>query len=380
MILALEIVFGIAATVFSVMTLQALISLRHVKRLPKVEGGQSLPKVSIIFAARDEAERVETTIRKLLGQKGVDFEIIPVDDRSRDETGQIFKKLSGEDARVRPKRVDALPPDWLGKCHACHLGAQSATGEWLLFTDADCWLKEDVVARALNVAKAEKVQHITMTPGVAPMTVFAEAWHLAFLLSSADWIARVNTDHPRGYLGTGAFNLVERETYWKCGGHEALRLTVVEDVKFGKLVRRTGARTRAFLGGDDVECHWGVTVKQMVQIMEKNYFAVINYRTWLAILVGPICLLVWGGALVGLFSGSFLGTTAGIALLSAILPTAIIARKLSWRMRGAFLTPFVLAALFYAMLRSTYLTLRAGGVKWRDTFYPLDKLRAGNVN
>jgi hypothetical protein len=91
-------------------------------------------------------------------------------------------------------------------------------------------------------------------------------------------------------------------------------------------------------------------------------------------------LLVWGGALAGLFSGSFLGTTAGVALLSAILPTAIISRMLGWKMRGAFLTPFVLAALFYAMMRSAFLILRAGGVKWRDTFYPLDKLRAGNVN
>jgi glycosyltransferase involved in cell wall biosynthesis len=380
MILALEILFGIAATVFSVVTLQALICLRHVKRLPKMEGAEGLPKVSIIFAARDEAERVETTIRKLLAQTGVDIEIIPVDDRSRDATSQIFKKFSAEDARVRPKRVDVLPPDWLGKCHACHLGAQSATGDWLLFTDADCWLKPDVLARALTVAKRENVQHITLTPGVAPSTVFAQAWHLTFLMSVADWIARVNTDHPRGYLGTGAFNLVERETYRKCGGHEALRLTVVEDVKLGKLIRRSGGRTRAFLGGDDVECHWGVTVRQMVRIMEKNYFAAIDYRTWLAVGVGPICLVFWAGAIAGFFSGSFLGTTAGVALLSAILPTAIIARKLGWKMRGALLAPFVLAALFYAMMRSTFVTLRAGGVKWRDTFYPLDKLRAGNVN
>ena len=380
MTLALEIVFGIAATIFSVLTLHALISLRHVKRLPKAITAEELPKVSIIFAARDEAERVETTLRRLLAQRGIEFEIIPVDDRSRDETGQIFKKLAAEDARVRPKRVDVLPTDWLGKCHACHLGAQSAAGDWLLFTDADCWLKEDVLARALTVAKAEKVQHITMTPGVAPGTVFAEAWHLEFLMSAASWIARVNTDHPRGYLGAGAFNLVERETYWKSGGHEALRLTVVEDVKFGKLVRRCGGRTRAFLGGDDVECQWGVTVRQMVRIMEKNYFAVINYQTWLAILAGPICLLLWAGALAGLFSGSFLGRSAGGALLSVIIPTAIIARMLGWKMRGALLTPFTLAALFYAMMRSAYLTLSAGGVKWRDTFYPLDKLRAGNVN
>jgi hypothetical protein len=118
----------------------------------------------------------------------------------------------------------------------------------------------------------------------------------------------------------------------------------------------------------------------MVRIMEKNYFAAIDYRTWLAVGVGPICLVFWAGAIAGFFSGSFLGTTAGVALLSAILPTAIIARKLGWRMRGALLAPFVLAALFYAMMRSTFVTLRAGGVKWRDTFYPLDKLRAGNVN
>ena len=380
MILALEIVFGIAATVFSVVTVHALISLRHVKRLPRCEGGEAHPKVSIIFAARDEAERVETTIRRLLAQTGVEFEIIPVDDRSRDETGQIFKKLAAEDLRVRPKRVDILPSDWLGKCHACHLGAQSATGEWLLFTDADCWLKEDVLARALTVAKKEKVQHITLTPGVAPNTILAEAWHLEFLMSAASWIARVNTDHPRGYLGAGAFNLVELETYRKCGGHEALRLTVVEDVKFGKLVRRCGGRTRAFVGGDDVECHWGVTVRQMVRIMEKNYFAVINYQTWLAILAGPVCLLLWGAALAGLFSGSFLGRTAGVALLSVIVPTAVIARMLRWKLRGALLTPITLAALFYAMMRSAYLILRAGGVKWRDTFYPLDKLRAGNIN
>jgi hypothetical protein len=249
-----------------------------------------------------------------------------------------------------------------------------------LFTDADCWLKEDVVARALTIAKRENVQHVTMTPGVSAQGILAEAWHLAFLMSVADWIARVNTDHPRGYLGVGAFNLVERDTYWKSGGHEALRLTVVEDVKLGKLVRRCGGRTRAFLGGDDVECHWGVTVRQMVRIMEKNYFAVINYRTWLAVAVGPICLVFWAAAVAGLFSGSFLGTTAGVALLSAILPTAIIARKLGWKMRGALFAPFVLAALFYAMMRSTFVTLGNGGVKWRDTFYPLDKLRAGNVN
>lgn len=374
------ILFALAATLFSVVTVQALICLRWAKRLPRLPQVGSLPKVSIIFAARDEGERVETTIRRLLAQTEVDIEIIPVDDRSRDETGPILKRLSAEDSRVRPKRVDVLPEDWLGKCHACHLGAQSAKGDWLLFTDADCWLKPDVLANALRVASTEGVQHITMTPGVSPCSIPAEAWHLAFLITVADWIARTNSDHPRGHLGVGAFNLVERKTYLKFGGHEKLRLTVVDDVKLGKLVRNAGGRTRAFIGGDDVECHWGTTVRQIIKIMEKNYFAALDFKTGYAIVTGPIFILLWSVSVIGLFSGTFLGVTAGCALISLAIPAAIIARKLHWKFRGAWLTPIVVVTLFYAITRSTYITLRRGGVRWRDTFYPLDKLRAGNAN
>jgi glycosyltransferase involved in cell wall biosynthesis len=278
----LQVLFFISATVYLVMSIRALWCLRHAHRLP-LTPTQNRPRVSVIFAARDEADRVENTVRHLLAQQGIDLEIIAVDDRSRDQTGEILKKLSQEDARVRPKRVDSLPEDWLGKCHACHIGASSATGEWLLFTDADCWLKPDVLARAIAVAEREIVQHITLTPGVSARTVPAAGWHIAFLITVADWIARTNTDHPRGYLGVGAFNLVRADTYRKFGGHETLRLTVVDDVKLGKLVRKVGARTRAFIGGDDVECHWGVTVRHIIKIMEKNYFAAADYR----IAVGP---------------------------------------------------------------------------------------------
>ncbi|HEX7860152.1 MAG TPA: glycosyltransferase family 2 protein [Verrucomicrobiae bacterium] len=376
---ALTILWYAAAILYSVASLRALVYMRWVKRLPRTHNSVALPKVSIIFAARDEAERIETTIRRLLALSGIEFEIIPVDDRSRDETSQILKRLSAEDSRVRPKRVDVLPEDWLGKCHACHLGAQSATGEWLLFTDADCWMKSDTLTRALTVAQTERVQHITMTPGVSPNTLAAEGWHLAFLVTVVDWIARTNSDHPRGHLGVGAFNLVHRDTYQKFGGHETLRLTVVDDVKLGRLVRKAGARTRAFIGGDDVECHWGVSVRQIIKIMEKNYFAALDYNVAFAVVTGPVMMVLWAAAILGLFSGQFVGTAAGIALLSLILPATLLARLLNWKIRGALFAPFAFVALNYAILRSTYVTLRQGGVKWRDTFYPLHKLRAGNV-
>jgi glycosyltransferase involved in cell wall biosynthesis len=380
MTVALDILCFISAIVFSVMTLRTMICLHWAQRLPPLEVPPiSKARVSVVLAARDEGARVEGTIRRILAQQHVELEIIPVDDRSRDCTSQILKSLSAEDSRVRPKRVDTLPEDWLGKSHACHLGASSATGEWLLFMDADCWLKPDTLARALVVAEREKVQHITLTPGVTPATIPAEAWHIAFLITVADWIARVNRDHPKGYLGVGAFNLVRTETYRAFGGHETLRLTVVDDVKLGKLVRRSGGRTRAFIGGDDVECHWGVTVREMIKIMEKNYFAAVDYRTSVGLFVGIVVMLFWCVAIVGSFTGRFLGVAAGAALFSSAIPAVIISRRLGWRIWGALFAPFVLAALFYAVLNSTIITLKQGGIRWRDTFYPLEKLRKGNV-
>ena len=124
----------------------------------------------------------------------VAVEVIVVDDRSTDRTGDILRRLASEDPRVQARRVESLPEGWLGKCHACHVGASAATGEWILFTDADCWLKPDVIARALRVADREEADHITLTPGVAAETLGARAWHLAFLTRLASWISGVNRD------------------------------------------------------------------------------------------------------------------------------------------------------------------------------------------
>src|SRR6185436_19347390 len=260
------------ATLFVWMTVLMLFHLRWARRLPAVEESKARGvRVSVVVAGRNEEARIEQTVRRLLAQQGVELEVILVDDRSTDGTGEVLRRLAKEDPRLKPLRVDVLPEGWLGKCHACHLGAAQASGEWILFTDADCWLKPDVIARALNVAEREGVDHITLTPGVPADGAAVQAWHLAFLLSLADWFAGVNRDRPKRYLGMGAFNLVRASAYRACGGYEALRLTVLDDVRLGLLLRRAGKRTRGFIGGDDTECHWGTTVREMVQVMEKKY-------------------------------------------------------------------------------------------------------------
>src|SRR4051794_18313504 len=122
---------GTAAT-FLFMGLHALFHQRWARRLPLLpnharDPNNPLPGVarcSVVIAARDEEGRIEQTIRCLLAQQGVDLEILVVDDRSSDGTPEILRRLAQEDARVRVKRVDVLPEGWLGKCHACHVGAE----------------------------------------------------------------------------------------------------------------------------------------------------------------------------------------------------------------------------------------------------------------
>jgi hypothetical protein len=117
----------------------------------------------------------------------------------------------------------------------------------------------------------------------------------------------------------------------------------------------------------------------MIKIMEKNYFAALEYRTSAALVMGLGAPLVWLAAVLGPFTGTPAGAAAGLSLCSLMLPAAMLARRLNWSWHYAALTPFIFPALFYAALQSALVTLRHGGVRWRDTFYSLDQLRAGTV-
>jgi glycosyltransferase involved in cell wall biosynthesis len=377
------------AVLFLAMTSATLFHLQWAQRLPALSdlgtagscGGTTDDGVqcSVIVAARDEESRIGDTVGRLLAQREVQLEVIVIDDRSTDRTDEVLSRLARLDDRVRTQRVHELPDGWLGKCHACHLGAANAKGDWILFTDADCWLKPDVIARALRVAEREAADHVTLTPGTDAKSLGAQAWHLAFLITLSDWFSGVNRDRPKAYLGMGAFNLVRAAAYRACGGYEALRLTVLDDVRLGLLLRRAGKRTRGFIGGSDTECHWGTTVRGMIQVMEKNYFAAIDFRFAAALAAGLGGMLVWCAAIVGPFTGSVAGVAAGLAMLTLSIPAYVLARRLGWNGTSALLAPLVFPVLFYAMLNSAWVTTRQGGVFWRDTFYSLDELRSGSV-
>src|SRR5439155_26418553 len=160
-------------------------------------------------------------------------------------------------------------------------------------------------------------------PGTVVESLGARAWHLLFLTSLLNWFSGVNRDRPKSYLGIGAFNLVRAAAYRQCGGYEALRLTVVDDIKLGLLLRRAGKRTRGFLGVDDVECHWGTTVWSMVKLLEKNNFAALDFRLGLALVGSVAGILIFAIIVLGLMAGTAAGLTAELSPLTLILAAII---------------------------------------------------------
>lgn len=378
----MSLLFGVAVFFWGMLTFNLLRHLPRLRDLPRDQPKdvQALPGVSVVFSARDEADRIERTVRLLLQHGRPVEEVIAVDDRSVDGTGEILKRIAAEDSRLKALRIEELPEGWLGKTHGLHVGAKHATQPWILFTDADAWIESGTVGRAVEYAIVHSVEHVCLFPSTAPAekrSFIGDAFVLTFGISLIDVMSRVNTDDPRGAAGVGGFNMLRADLYRSFGGHEQLKLEIADDMMLGVLVRRAGGRTRALMAPDDVECDYASGPLSLLKRLEKNHFAAIRFKTWVAAAIAFIFGYSWLAALIGPFTGNPAGMAAGVALLSTIVPVALFAVRWKLSIFSAVIFPFALPLLGVSMFNSMARTLWHGGVYWRDTFYPLAALRAG---
>lgn len=392
----ISILFAAATAFWLAVTLRGVWALAWTPRLPPLEpaggersewgvkGAGAAPSVDVVIAARDEVRRIEGTVRGLMAQRNVDLRIIVVDDRSTDGGGPLLDQLAAEDDRLDVVHITDLPAGWLGKCHALHIGSQRGAGRWLLFMDADVWMAPDVIARAVAEARREQVAHLTLVPGLGHPTLPAQAAELAFFLQLTGNVAKANRDHRMGFVGIGAFNMIRRDVYERIGGHKALRMEVVDDMKLGILVRAAGHRTRGRFAAPDLEVQYAMTLGELLRVLEKNAFAILGYSAPAAIGIAGALLALIAGALTGPTVGLLLGTWWGFAAFAAFFsmaaPCAMHARRLGWSPLNALAAPFFLVFGPLAILNSMVRTLHQGGVRWRERFYPLSLLREGVVS
>src|SRR5690349_17494035 len=159
------------------------------------------PRVSLLVPARNEIGTLGPAMRSRLAEGYPALEVVLVDDRSTDGTSALVDTLAAEDDRIRALHVDSLPPGWLGKLHAMSEGLQLATGEWILFSDADVHLVAGTIARAVAFAEAHRLDHLSILPELLPATWLVDAALASFtrtgLVMGRVWLV----SDPRSNVG-----------------------------------------------------------------------------------------------------------------------------------------------------------------------------------
>lgn len=339
----------------------------------------SWPRVSVVVPARDEGHKIEAGLKSLLASDYPDFEIIAIDDRSRDETGAIMDRLAEGQSRLRVIHITDLPEGWLGKNHALQVGARQTTGEWLLFTDGDVVHDPQTLRRAIRFAAARGIDHLPLFPDIKAHGLFEAAFVACFglIFAAGTQPYLIPTRWPRAYCGVGAFNLVRRSALDRANGFEPIKLDILDDVKLGKLLKRTGSTGAVLRAADGLQIRWQSSAWACITGLEKNAFASANYSVAQLLCICGVTTFVFCGPIAGaIFAGeSRLGFVA-----AAVLSHSLYGFN-AWLFGHSFwLFPMLMPsglAFVFAFLRSGWITLRQGGVRWRDTFYPLEVLRRG---
>jgi len=373
-------------------------------RRPATPNGE--PRVSIIVPARNEQESIRQTLQQLLALDYSNYEVIVVNDRSTDDTGQIMDAVAascGADTRdrvaaastpqadaeknVRATRlkvihIGELPSGWLGKTHAMWTAGLEATGDWLLFTDADVLFKPDALRRAIAYAEAERADHVVLfprmimkRPGEKMMIAFFQA---LFVFGHRPW--KVADPKARDHMGVGAFNLVRRSVYDEIGTYRALRMEVLDDMKLGKVVKNSGFAQRNVFGEDLISLRWAKGAFGIVNNLTKNFFAVLSFQ-WPRTVASIIGL---GFLNLGPFLGVWLAhgwarVPYAVALLSLFLIYYGMSVHSAVPPYYFFFHPISTSLFMYTLLRSMIHTFSNDGIVWRGTRYPLDELRKGMV-
>jgi glycosyltransferase involved in cell wall biosynthesis len=373
--------------VAAIWVLQGFRAVLGAKKLPWVKNFESArdeecPGISLIFAARDEEEKLPAALATLAELDYPKLEIIAVDDRSVDATGRILDDFAAEHPRFRAVHISELPGGWLGKPHALQKAYDASSGEWLLFTDADVRFKQDALRRAVTMAKQRGADHLTLI-GDVEMHGFWETtlltfFGLAFFL--ANDIYGVANPSSRAYVGVGAFQLLRRSTYEAIGTHRHLAMEVVDDMKVGKLVKQSGFRSCVGIAQEFVVVRWQSGARNIIRGVTKNFFAAFGYRVAFAAVALCGMLLLNVAPFIAVFAGhGWIRVFAGIAVAAALCLHGGV--DVVNRASPLYALTYPIGAILfcYMITRSVAVTLWQGGVTWRGTFYPLKELKRGVV-
>lgn len=314
------------------------------------------PRVSVIIPARNEAQSIETVIRSVLASTYPDFELIVVDDRSTDDTAARVARLAQSDGRLRLIAGENLPPGWYGKPWACQQGYQAATGDVLVFTDADTRHEPALLAHAVGALEQESAGLVTIAPrqrciGFWERVIMPQIWVLLGLRFHPDTVNHARRE--RDVIANGQFVCVRRASYEAVGTHAAVRGEVAEDLALAQAFWRSGHKLHFAFAETLMETRMYTGLSPLLEGWTKNLFL---------------------GSRRSLPDSPFLRALSPVMLSTAMLCWLVPVLLVALASTGAFvspLNPFVWQAVWASLVFWVLISIGMQIPPWYGLFYPL---------
>jgi chlorobactene glucosyltransferase len=370
---------------FLIVPLVVLIRASHSRSLGDVppDTDPEPPLVTVVIPARNERRNIERCARSVLSTTYSRLEVIVVDDHSTDGTREIADEIARADARLRVISAPPLPHDWFGKQWACATGAAEASGEILLFTDADTRHGPDLLPRAVHALRHERVDLVTLA-GDQELHSFWERviQPIVFVLLSIRYGGTEHVTRSRravDVIANGQFLLIRREAYVAVGTHAAVRDVVAEDLALAQTLVRSKRRMLLLFARGQFSTHMYASLAELVRGWRKNVYAggrnaalggalgralfpVILLATPLLGLAPPVVLVLSAS---GVLSTAWLVWSA-IVVAGALVFWSIVYRFMGAPIWYALTYPLGLAMMFYIAAGSIK---RGTRVEWKDREY-----------
>jgi len=383
--LAIISIFAILLTIFLLNLLKVITHYEELQVVENIEGKP--PLVSIIVPMRNEERNARRCIESLLSQGYPNFEVIAVDDRSRDNTLNILKELASEHSNLQLIEGIPTPEGWIGKNHALWQGVTWAKGDWLLFVDADTTSEPYMLTSVIKYAEENKVDMLSISPFQVLGTFWERVIQPTIIMSIYYAFPQKKINDPKSKIAAanGQFILIRRFVYEALGGHSAIRDRIVEDFALANLVKSNDYRLLVMVGRKLVRVTMYTNFSEIWEGWTKNLFFGLG-KKW-GLLVFYIVMLITLGIIPPiLFAWSFVNVVFGgvhtpvsLLILAESVFLLILIIYNGWQVTRIFAIPryysftFPLGtAVFIAiMLSSAYRVASGVGVTWKERVYRL---------
>ena len=367
--------------------------VRADRHVPRVRDGDALPPapglLSIVIPAHNEERVIAESVRGLRRQTRRAFEAIYVLDRCTDRTKEFLLAAAEGDPRIRVIDNASCPDDWAGKCNACRVGAAHATGEWLLFTDADCRLGPEMLDAMLAIAANRRTDLLSAVGRLTYQHHFERllqpvAGAMLFRMFPLD---KANREDRRWPFANGQFLLFRREAYESFGGHKLVKDALLEDLAFARRIHERGGQ----LGVVDASRRMEVAMYDSARSMRSGWtriyiescgriprrlvFAAVELLTVSIVLpFAAIAALALGavGALRGVDGSVLLAAIGALGLATGFVVVALLHQRQRAPLVGAFLHPLAAAVVAHWLLDGARMLRRRVPVRWGGRSYILE--------